>query len=187
MAESLGLERPVGAIVARVHAASPAAAARLETGDVIVAVDGHEVVDPRGLLYRLTTKGVGNRATLDVVRKGRRISVDLRLQGAPKPGKDDARNLAGSHPLAGARVANLLPSIADELGLDADSGVVVVQVAPGSQAQRLGFRPGDIIARVAEAEIDTVVELEEILKRRPRVWQLAVRRGNQVINLQTPG
>ena len=187
VAEGLGLERPIGAVVTRVHAASPAAAARLEPGDVIVAVDGHEVADPRGLLYRLTTKGVGNRAKLDVVRKGRRITVELRLETAPKPSRDDARNLAGTHPLSGTRVANLLPALADELGLDADSGVVVVQVAPGSVAQRLGFRPGDIIVKVADTEIDSVADLEEVLRRRPRVWQLSVKRGAQVLALNVPG
>ena len=187
IAEGLGLERPIGAIVTRVHAASPAAAARLEVGDVIVAADGHEVGEPRALLYRLTTKGVGNRVMLDVYRNGRRLPVELRIEAAPKPGKDDARNLSGQHPLSGVRVANLLPSLADELGIDTEAGVVVVQVVPGSVAARFNFRPGDVISQVGGVEVETVAALEEMLKRRPRVWTLSVKRGGQVLTLQTPG
>ena len=46
-------------------------------GDVIVAVDGHEVADARAIQYRLTTRGVGNRCRLDIVRKGQQLALDV--------------------------------------------------------------------------------------------------------------
>ena len=64
---------------------------------------------PRAVQYRLTTRGVGNRCRLDVVRKGRQLAVDVALRAAPQAGKDDVRNLSGEHPFDGARVANILP------------------------------------------------------------------------------
>ena len=61
-----------GAVVTRLYAKGPAAEAGLQAGDVIVAIDGYEVIDARTAQYRLTTRGVGNRSRLDVVRKGKR-------------------------------------------------------------------------------------------------------------------
>jgi Do/DeqQ family serine protease len=187
IAEGFGLERPVGAIVTRVHAMGPAADARLQPGDVIIAVDGHDVGDPRAVQYRLTTRGVGQASLLTIIRKGQRIPVELRLEAAPKPGRDDVRNLTGQHPFDGLRVANLSPALADELGIEAESGVVILQVRPDSVAARLGFRPGDIVARIGDSEIDVIATLEETLKKRPRTWGVAVKRGTQVLTLQVPG
>jgi Do/DeqQ family serine protease len=186
IAEGLGLERPVGAVVTKVHAASPAAAARIEPGDVIISVDGHEVADPRGVQYRLTTRGVGNRSRLEIVRMGKRQTIEVRLEAAPKPGRDDVRNLTGSHPLDGARVANLTPALADELGVDADSGVIVAQVRPGTLAARI-FQPGDIVMGIGETEITSIAVLEEALRRRPRVWQVTLKRAGKVMQAQVPG
>ncbi len=70
LAEQLKLGRVAGALVARLQDKGPAAEAGLQAGDVIVGVDGHEVDDARAVHYRLTTRGIGNRAQLDVVRKG---------------------------------------------------------------------------------------------------------------------
>jgi Do/DeqQ family serine protease len=186
IAEGLGLERPVGAVVTKVHAASPAAAARIEPGDVIISVDGHEVADPRGVQYRLTTRGVGNRSRLEIVRMGKRQTIEVRLEAAPKPGRDDVRNLTGSHPLDGARVANLTPALADELAVDADSGVIVAQVRPGTLAARI-FQPGDIVMGIGETEITSIAVLEEALRRRPRVWQVTLKRAGKVMQAQVPG
>ncbi|MBS0241623.1 MAG: Do family serine endopeptidase [Proteobacteria bacterium] len=187
IADALKLDRAIGVLVKRVHAASPAAEARLEPGDVIVAVDGQEVSDPRAVQYRLTTRGLGNTARLDVMRQGRRMVVDVALRAAPRPTKGDVKNLAGQHPLDGARVVNLYPPLADELGLDETEGVVIVEVRSGSIADRLGFKAGDVIATVGEQQIDSVETLEPLLKTRRRLWQMAVKRGGRLLQLQVPG
>jgi Do/DeqQ family serine protease len=187
IADGLKLDRVAGAIVARLYAKGAAADAGLEAGDVIIAIDGHEVADPRSVQYRLTTRGIGNRAKLDVVRKGHRLVIELTVQTAPPAGKDDVRNLAGSHPFDGARVANILPGMADELGIEDEDGVVILSVRAGSTAARIGFRQGDIIAQVGQEKIATVNALEGLLKQRQRLWQVVVKRGNQVLQLQVPG
>ncbi|MEZ5854517.1 MAG: Do family serine endopeptidase [Hyphomicrobiaceae bacterium] len=160
LADALNLERATGAAVMRIHPASPAAAAKLEIGDVIVGVDGVETADPRAVNYRLTTIGIGKRASLDVIRNRRHINIDLAIEPAPRPSKGDVRNLAGQHPLDGARVVNLYPPLADELGLEETEGVVIVDVRSGSVAERLGFRPGDVITSVGDTGIDSVEQLE---------------------------
>jgi Do/DeqQ family serine protease len=187
VAEALGLPRVSGALVVRLYAKSPAAEAGLETGDVIVAVDRYEVADARAVNYRLTTRGIGNTAQLDVVRKGHRLAIDVALRAAPRIGKDEMRNLAGVHPFDGARVADILPGTADEFGLADEEGVVILAVREQSAAARLGFRAGDVIVQVGRARIETVNELEAALKVRQSLWQIAVKRGDQVIQLQVPG
>ncbi len=186
IAQDLKLDRVTGAVVTRVMNAGPANGAGLQPGDVIVRVDGFEATDPRNVLYRLQTKGVGNSARLDVVRRGRPVTIELPVEAAPVPGKDDIRNLSGKHPLEGARVVNILPGIADDLGLDETSGVAVVSVRPGSISARLGFLPGDVVVSVGQQQVTTVTALETALRERPRFWQMAIKRGGQVLQLQVP-
>ena len=179
--------RPCGRRARRPPAGQgPAAEAGLQAGDVIVGVDGHEVDDARAVHYRLTTRGIGNRAQLDVVRKGRATRLELALRAAP-PGALDARDLAGAHPFDGARVANILPGTAEELGIDEEEGVAVVSVRPRSTAARLGFQPGDLILQVGRERIGSVAELESVLKQRQRGWLVMVKRGEQVLQLQMSG
>jgi Do/DeqQ family serine protease len=187
IAEGLGLDRVAGAVVARVSDRGPAAAAGLEAGDVIRHVDGFEVADPRGVQYRLTTRGIGNSVKLDVIRKGRPVTVEIKLQTAPAPGRDDVRNLAGQHPLDGARVSNILPGVADEMGLDQAEGVVILSVRNGSIAARLGFQPGDVIVEIGSNKIASVADLETAVQARQRIWRLSVQRGDKVLQLQVPG
>lgn len=187
IAEGLGLTRIAGAVVTRVFNKGPAATAGLEPGDVVTGVDGVEVADPRAVFYRLTTKGVGQSATLKVLRKGKTADVAIALQSAPKGSKDDVKNLSGNHPLDGARISNLLPGLADELALDQSDGVVVISIRNGSVAQSLGFRPGDVLISINGVELSSVAEVERAVGSRQRLWQVAVKRGGRVLQLQVPG
>jgi Do/DeqQ family serine protease len=186
LAEGMRLRRVAGAVVVRLYDKSPAAEAGLMAGDVIVAVDGKDVDDARAVLYRLTTRGIGNRSQLDIVRKGQRIRVEVALRTAPSAGVD-ARDLAGAHPFDGARAANILPGTAEELGVEDEEGVVLVSVRPGSTAARLGFLAGDVVVQVGRERIATVAQLEGILRQRQRGWFVLVRRGNRILTLQWAG
>ena len=187
VAEGLALDRASGALVTRVWDKGPAAEAGLQPGDVITAVDGVEVADARSVHYRLTTRGVGNRVRLDVLRKGRMQAVAVALRGAPAPAKDDMRVVSGAHPFDGSQVANLSPSIADELNLEDYEGVVIIAVRSGSTAQRLGFQAGDVIAQVGNEKIISITELERALAQRQRTWAIGVNRGGRLIQLQVQG
>ena len=161
--------------------------ALVREGDVITNVDGVEVADARAVYYRLATKGIGQTAHLSVIRKNQPIDIPLPLVVAPKPEKDDARNLSGNNPLDGARVSNILPSVADELSIDETEGVVITSVRNGSVAQSLGFQPGDIIVSIGGKKIANVIDAEHAVAERQRMWQVAVKRGNRTMQLQVPG
>ena len=187
IAEALGLDRVIGALVVRVYPGSPAARAGLRRGDVIVAVDGRQVLDPRAFHYRFTTGALGSKARIRVVRDGRARTLTVLRERAPGAGRRDARDLFGAHPLSGARVANLSPALAEELGLDLVSGVVVLAVRRGSPAARLGLRPKDLIISVGGERVETVRHLEALLRYPRRVWQLGIRRRGQLFQLLVRG
>jgi Do/DeqQ family serine protease len=186
LAEEFKLARVAGAVVVRLYEKGPAAEAGLQAGDVIVAVDGYDVDDARGVHYRLTTRGIGNRAQLQIVRRGRAAKVELALRVAPSAALD-ARELSGAHPFDGARVANILPATAEELGLEEEEGVVLLSVRSRSTAARLGFRAGDVVMQVGRERITSVTQLESALRQRQRGWLVVVKRGNRVLQLQYSG
>lgn len=187
IAEKLQLARIAGALVLQLDPNGPAKAAGLQAGDVIVSVDGRAVVDARAAFYRLATRGVGNRTNLGILRRGRRREVTLALQAAPGPRPEDIRLLQGDHPLYGARVSNIRPSHGDEFELEVSNGVVIIDIAASSTAAELGFKRGDVIIQVGRNEVTDVSLLEQLLRRRQRVWFIAVRRGSKVLRLEVPG
>ena len=187
IADALGLDRVSGAVVSRITDKGPAALAGLEPGDVVLMVDSYEVSDPRTVYYRLTTRGIGNRSRLEVVRKGRRVAIEVALEAPPQAAPGDVRNLSGNHPFDGARVANIRPAIADQFGIEDAAGVVVLSVRAGSVAANLGFQAGDIIVQIGRDKIASLADVDRQLKDRQRVWAIAVKRGDRVLQLQMPG
>jgi Do/DeqQ family serine protease len=181
IADSMGLKRPAGALVANVYRDGPAAQAGLKAGDVIVSVDGQEVDDPNAFGYRFATQPLGGSAKLGLLRDGHAMTVTVALRTAPETPRDEITIRARS-PFSGATVANLSPALADELQLDnADRGVVILDVANGSYAENLGFKRGDIIVSVNDHEIESTRELDRIASSPNRSWRLVINRGGQRI------
>lgn len=182
IADSMGLKRPIGALVASVVPEGPAARAGLKTGDVIVAVDNQTVDDPNAFDYRFATKPLGGTAALGLLRGGRELSVNVALQTAPVTPRDEI-TIRSRSPFSGAKVANLSPALADELQLqNADDGVVVVDVDNGSYASNLGFRRGDIIVSVNGQHISKTGDLARATGTPSRSWQVVIHRGGQQIS-----
>ena len=187
IAEGLGLQRPAGALVAGVTAASPAGRAGLRTGDLIVAIDGQPVEDPNAFDYRFATKTIGGSARVGVMRAGREMTLSVPLQAAPDTPHEELV-IASSSPFQGAKVSNLSPALAGDLRLDPSTqGVVIVDVASGSPAQSLGFKRGDLIVSVNNAKIAKTRDLERIAGQQSRRWSITIRRGGQQMSLELRG
>src|SRR5262249_35557474 len=138
IADSMGLARPSGALVANVTPAGPAAKAGLKAGDLIVSVDGASVDDPNAFGYRFATKPLGGTAHPATARRGHAIPWPTALQPSPDPPRREVEIRARS-PFRGVPVASLSPALADEFRLDPQAeGVVVTAVAEGSSAQSVG-------------------------------------------------
>ena len=187
IADSLGLKRPVGALVASVVEKGPAARGGLKTGDLIVAVDGQLVDDPNAFDYRFGTKLLGGQAQIGILRGGKEAKVNVALETAPETPREEIV-IASRSPFAGVKVANISPAVAEELRLDPTAeGIVIVDVAQGSPAQSLGFQRGDIISAVNEEKIGRTRDLDKIAKDNPRRWAVTIVRAGQSISVRFGG
>ncbi|HEY0233987.1 MAG TPA: DegQ family serine endoprotease [Afipia sp.] len=187
IAETLGIPRPTGALVANVTAGSPAARAGLKLSDLIVAIDGQAIDDGNAFDYRFATRPLGGTAQIDVQRGGKPVRLTVPLETAPDTGRDEIV-LKTRSPFQGAKVANISPALADELHLDSTSeGVVVTALADDAPAANIGFQKGDIITVVNGQQIGKTGDLERATRDPARLWRITVIRGGQQINVTLGG
>jgi Do/DeqQ family serine protease len=181
IADSMGLKRPAGALIANITPASTAERAGLKAGDIIISVDGQEVDDPNAFDYRFGTKPLGGMATLGLLRGGRELTMSVALEAAPELPRNEI-TIRSRSPFSGAKVADLSPALADELQLDSTArGVVIVDVDNGSYASNLGFQRGDVIISVNGERISHTGELERLTSAGNRSWRIVFQRGQQQI------
>jgi S1-C subfamily serine protease len=188
IAESLGLKRPVGALVTSVTPRSPAARAGLRVRDVVSSVDGHEVDDVNAFDYRFAITPLSHgQSTLTIIRDGQELKLAVPLESLPETPRDDVVVKTRS-PFLGARVANLTPALAEELRIDMDSkGVVVIDVESGSTADNVGLHKGDIVLTVNNVRIETTRDLVRVLSQPSRVWRLTIQRGEKQLSFTYNG
>jgi len=160
VAESLGLRSAEGALVAGLAPGGPAVKSGLETGDVILSVNGRVVASAADLTRQVAFAAPGDSLRLSLLRNGKATTVTVRagvrpseaeLARADAPATDgaDAPEAEGaSAKVLGLKLAPLTAASRAELGLnDAAKGVLVTGVAPDSDAAEKGLRPGDLIVR----------------------------------------
>ncbi len=183
IANSLGLKRPVGAIISDMHEAGPAKDAGLELGDVVLAIDGHEVLDEHSLRFRVATHSVGEKAVFQVRRGGKNKNIKVAMVAPPELPKRDFRVLGGRHALSGTTVGNLSPALADELGLNYNlRGVIIAELKRGV-ASGLGFHKKDVVKAINGQEVTTSEQLQKILEKGAARWNVTVKRGNRQLNV----
>lgn len=178
IANSLGLERPIGVLISAIHEHGAARKAGLKTGDTILAVNGHDALDANALAHRIATLPVGDEAVLRIWRGGRTQALRLPLFAAPEIPKRDIQILAGEQPLNGASIGNLSPALADELGIDPfQKGVIVLAIERGTPASRLGFRRGDFVRAVNGTPTPETSDLKRELRKPADRWRITVERA----------
>ncbi|MDA8230565.1 MAG: DegQ family serine endoprotease [Magnetospirillum sp.] len=188
IAQQLKLPRPVGVLLSQVSKDGPAAKAGLTAGDVIVAVNGREVEDPESLRFRIATLPMGGDAHLTVIRDGAERTIDVHPVPPPEIPPRDTTDIKGDNPLSGATLANLNPALADEVGMNAETGgVVVLRVGRASIAQRLQFRPGDIILRINDRPVASVADAKLAIDRGAGSWRVMLSRQGQTMTLMING
>ena len=166
IAESLGLEKPAGALVTWVTSDSPAEKAGIEAGDVILTYDGKEVRRMRDLPKFVALTEKETEVDIDIWRNDRPKTVRVTV-GVTKA-KQTAANLpadASESGNPGFFVGPLNDDTRAQYGLHAEaSGVVIVAVVPDSAAAEHGLRVGDLLKRIGSREINTPAEVREAIK-----------------------
>ena len=182
LAQSIGLDRPRGAIVAELWPRGPADEAGLRRGDVVIAVDGVDINNEAGARFRFATRTIGETADLTVLRDGERLTLTVEAEPAPGEVEGARLDVRGRNPFQGAEVVELSPAFNEENGIDPfQSGVVLYSVNRRSAADYFGFQPGDRIVSVDGAAVETLDDLEAVLDAAEgqRRWPVEIQRRGE--------
>jgi serine protease Do len=182
IAESLGMDKGNGALVANVTKDGPADKAGVKVGDVIIEFDGKEVKDSSDLPIIVARTPVDRRARMKVLRDKKEITLTVSV-GELK----DAEVVASAPEKGelGLTVQRLTPQMAESLGLDKSEGVVVTAIEPGSAADEAGIRRGDVIVEVDRKLVRNLDEYKKAVAaiRKGRGVLFLVRRGDSTLFL----
>jgi serine protease Do len=167
IADSLGLKKAEGALVAEPQANGPAAKAGIESGDVITAVNGESVKDARELARTIGGLAPGNAVKLNVLHKGQDKVVNLTLGQLPNSveAKADTDNSDKGGATKGTDVPKLGLTLApaNSVAGAGKDGVVVTEVDPKSAAAERGFKEGDVILEVAGKSVTNAGDVREAI------------------------
>jgi serine protease Do len=182
VAESIGLGKPVGALVRSVEAGSPAEKGGVEAGDIITKFDGKSIEKSSDLPRMVGSTKPGTKSTVSVFRRGatKDLSVVIAEVEADKPvakssGKEDKPKASSAGQVFGLAVADLTDAQKKELNL---KGGVRVESATDAAA-RAGLHEGDLILQVGNVEVASVKEFEAVISKFDKSKALSVlfRRG----------
>jgi serine protease Do len=182
IADSLGLEKAQGALVANVSKDGPADKAGIKVGDVIIEFDGKEVKDSGDLPIIVARTAVDKKVRMKVVREKKEVVLSVAV------GELKDEEVVASAPEKGElglTVQRLTPQMAESLGLEKSEGVVVSAVEPGSAADEAGIRRGDVLMEIDRRPIRNLDEYRKsvaAIKKGKGVLFL-VRRGESTLFL----
>ena len=175
LAQSFGLESPMGALVADVTSGGPADKAGIERGDIILEFDGKEISESHQLPAMVANARVGEKVTVKVLRKNERKTLTIAIGKQPSDrgsrsssGDEDDESSSSSSEGWGLSVSNITPQMARRNQLPATSGVVVTDVDPDGAAAEAGIQPGDVIREVSGTEIRSVDDYEQAVKAKTK-------------------
>ena len=186
LAQSFGLDKPTGALVAQVLEGSPAEAAGIQAGDVIIRFNGESIEDSSELPQVVGILAPGAEAPAELVRNGERLTVSVTVGDLP----DDAesRFYGEAHPEVsplGLTVEALSDASREELKLDAGVRVVSVEEGPAAKA---GVQVGDILVSLNGQPLVTPEDLANVVAALPPSGSvpLLINRGGSARFLPLP-
>jgi serine protease Do len=163
IAESLGLKKTEGALVAEAQANGPAAKAGISSGAVITSVNGNPVTDARDLAKKIGGMQPGNSVKIGVIEKGAEKTVTLTLGELPaqREAKADTQDNQKSDSDVGKLGLTLAP--ASSVAGAGSQGVVITGVDPNGAAADAGFKSGDVILDVAGKAVSSPADVRQAL------------------------
>ncbi len=163
IADSLGLKKATGALVAEPQPDGPAAKAGIQSGDVIVSVNGNPVTDARDLAKKIGGIAPGTTVKLGVVNKGTEKTVSLTLGELPAQREANANSQGRESPNGDMGRFGLTLAPAGNVGGAGTQGVVVTAVDPDGVAAEQGFKTGDVILDVAGKAVANPADVRKAL------------------------
>lgn len=164
LAEAFNLDKNAGALVAEVVKDSPADKAGLKSGDIIVKVDGKAVENPSALRSTIAMIKPGDKINLHILRNKEAMDVVVTIATHP-----ESEIAAGElQNKLGMLLQDLTPEVAQQLGYERETGVLIKYVDPNSNAQDAGLRRGQLIISVNQKPVSSTEEFFRILQETPK-------------------
>ncbi|WP_300297390.1 DegQ family serine endoprotease [Ferrovibrio sp.] len=182
LAKAVGRRDSNGVLVNDVQGEGPAAKAGLKQGDVVTALNGSPIRDPRDLATQVAGLKAGDTAKLQIWREGREKTLSLTVGSQPAE-QTAALDEAGKEGRVGLSLAPITPELRSKLGIEgAAKGVVVAEVTPDSKAEESGVRPGDVIVGIAGHPVASPAEAAKEIRaaqqeKKEAVTLLVMRNG----------
>jgi len=168
LADSFGLKKPQGALVAQMEPGGPADKSGIQVGDIILKFDKNSILTSGDLPHVVGSTSPGSEVPVVVMRKGKRKTIYAtvgRLEGADTPGSvTSIENGMGTDRL-GLVVEVVDVALRDKWRIS--GGVLVTQVDPLGVAADAGVTPGDVIAQLGFEQIDSLDDYVRVLKGLP--------------------
>ena len=160
LADSVGLDKAKGAMIAAIDPGSPAAQAKLQPGDVILAYDGSPIERSRQLPRLVAATPPDKQVKLTVWRDGKESEVELKVAGLdpnrklPPPPEPEKAKPPATVDALGLKLAKLTPDLKSQFKLpDGAKGAVITTVPPNGAAAAQGLRPGDLVVAVGHSQV----------------------------------
>ncbi len=196
LAESLGLEKGRGALIAGMNDGGPAQKAGIQNGDVVLTFDGRPVPDSRALPRMVADAQIGKSVNVEILRRGQKRTLPVTVQRLEE---DDQKVASATPDTSKQKSAPRAPTVTN-LGMtlspitgesrrryrldDKVQGVVVTEIDMDSPAGEKNIRVGDVITEVAQQKITSVedftAKLDEERRANHRIVLLQVSRGGEL-------
>jgi serine protease Do len=181
LAESLGLDRPRGALIVELQPGGPADRGGLQSGDVIVEFDNREILESEDLPHVVGLVRPGTETRVKLMRDGREKSIRLEV-GALGANEEPTVAIVEPEANAGSSLGLIVEEVTEQQqsrwGIS--GGVVVTEVASGTPADTAGIRPGDVITLLAGSpvtSVDSFIRIVEGMEPGKSVPVRLIRRG----------
>ena len=189
LSQSFGVKKDGGILVAEVMKDSPAEAAGLKPGDIVVEFNGAPIKEVTELQKRVAAVEPGRPTPLVVIRD--KVSTPLTVKIGEQPGEETAATAQPREETLGLTVEPLTPEASQRFKLTAKAGVVVTDVAPGSSGDQAGIRPGDAILEINRRPVTDVESFRKVITsvKPGEVVPVYVQRGggrNEYVVLSVP-
>jgi serine protease Do len=180
LAEYYGIDREGGVYVAKVYEDNPAHEAGIQTGDIIVEVNGQKIDTSRDLTLTIANLKVDETVDVKIIREGKEKTVKVKLGKRPDQDPEILASL-NEFDSFGFKFNALDPDTARQMGFPPEiQGLVVTEIKPGSPADGSGVRVGDLLLELNRQRVTDIKSYHEVLSRieKGRTAQLLFRRGN---------
>jgi len=186
LAESFGMDKPQGALVARVLDGSPAEGAGFEVGDIVLSFDGHAIERSSELPPIVGRTRAGREVEVGILRGGQAMTLRVTTDELPEEDEVQVAAAPGPEGVEATRLGIVVREMTEEerASVDAaDRGVVVSSVSAGGPAERAGIREGDLILMLDNRKIANGDDLSRLVAELPQgkaVSVLVQRQGNPI-------